>query len=197
MPIVGHSKGGGVMIQLTEARPHRVSRFANLDGMPGKWRHPDVADRERTKMLDSELSSWLDWRRARARRAQARHARRARGTAGRMNPRLSREWLRCIVTIGARKDIDGWRWKIDPSMRFGGFGPWRPDWSLERMRGLPVPLLAILAADGGDGLGDHARDPRCPTCRATRAWSRSRTPDTSCTSSTRAASTDLVHGVPS
>ena len=36
------------------------------------------------------------------------------------------------------------RWKIDPSMRMGGFGPWRPDWSLERMRGFPAPLLAIL-----------------------------------------------------
>jgi pimeloyl-ACP methyl ester carboxylesterase len=61
-----------------------------------------------------------------------------------MNPRLSHEWLRYLVTIGARRDADGWRWKIDPSMRFGGFGPWRPDWSLERMRGFPVPLLAVL-----------------------------------------------------
>ncbi len=145
MPIVGHSKGGGVCMQLTEARPHRVSRFANLDGLPGKWRHPDVADHERTKLLDSELSSWLDWRK------QAGTLARKPGTLdelaqrrGRMNPRLSREWLRYLVTIGARRDADGWRWKIDPSMRFGGFGPWRPDWSLERMRGFPVPLLAIL-----------------------------------------------------
>ena len=53
MPIVGHSKGGGVCMQLTEARPHRVSRFANLDGMPGKWRHKDVADHERSRLLES------------------------------------------------------------------------------------------------------------------------------------------------
>lgn len=145
MPIVGHSKGAGVCMQLTEARPHRVSRFANLDGMPGKWRHPDVADHERTKMLDSELSNWLDWR------ARAGTLARKPGTLdeladrrGRMNPRLSREWLRYLVTIGARRDADGWRWKIDPSMRFGGFGPWKPDWALERMRGFPVPILAIL-----------------------------------------------------
>ena len=43
----------------------------------------------------------------------------------RMNPRLSHEWLRYLVTVGAREDIDGWRWKIDPKLRFGGFGPWR------------------------------------------------------------------------
>ena len=145
MPIVGHSKGGGVCMQLTEARPHRVSRFANLDGMPGKWRHRDVAGHERTKLLDSELSGWLDWRR------KAGELARKPGTLdelaerrGRMNPRLAKDWLRYLVTIGARRDPDGWRWKIDPSMRFGGFGPWRPDWSLERMRGFPVPLLAIL-----------------------------------------------------
>ena len=30
-------------------------------------------------------------------------------------------------------------------MRFGGFGPWRPDWYLERLPGFPVPLLGILA----------------------------------------------------
>jgi len=146
MPIVGHSKGGSVCMQLTEARPHRVSRFANLDGMPGKWRHPDVADRERTKLLDSELSNWLDWR------ARAGTLARKPGTLdelaqrrGRMNPRLSREWLRYIVTIGARHDADGWRWKIDPSMRFGGFGPWRPEWTLQRLPGLAVPLLGFLA----------------------------------------------------
>ncbi len=145
MPIVAHSKGGGVCMQLTEARPHRVSRFANLDGMPSRWPHPDVAEHERTKLRDSELGGWLDWRR------KAGTLARKPGTLdelaerrGRMNPRLSRDWLRYLVTIGARRDSDGWRWKIDPSMRFGGFGPWRPDWALERMRGFPVPLLGIL-----------------------------------------------------
>ena len=64
----------------------------------------------------------------------------------RMNIRMSSEWLQYLVTVGARQDADGWRWKIDPSMRFGGFGPWRPDWSLERMRGFPAPLLAILGS---------------------------------------------------
>ena len=54
----------------------------------------------------------------------------------RMNPRLSVEWLRYLVTVGGRRDADGWRWKLDPSMRFGGFGnvvkpEGAPDWALK------------------------------------------------------------------
>jgi pimeloyl-ACP methyl ester carboxylesterase len=64
---------------------------------------------------------------------------------GRMNPRLDHAWLCYLVTQGARRDPDGWRWKIDPSMRFGGFGPWNPNWELQRLPGLTPPLLGILA----------------------------------------------------
>jgi len=64
-----------------------------------------------------------------------------------MNPRLPLEWLRYLATIGARKDPDGWRWKIDPSLRPGGFGPWRATWSMSRFASLPVPLLGILATE--------------------------------------------------
>ena len=56
-----------------------------------------------------------------------------------MNPRLSIEWLRYLVTRGARYDDDGWRWKIDPVLRFGGFGPWRPEWTAGRLAGLGMP----------------------------------------------------------
>lgn len=145
IPVVGHSKGGGLMMQLGEACPHRVSHLVNVDGLPGKRRMADVPDRERTRMMRSELTNWLDHRRKSA------TGQRKPGTLeeladrrARMNPRLSREWLRYLVTIGARKDADGWRWKIDPSMRFGGFGPWRPEWSLLRMPGLGMPFLGIL-----------------------------------------------------
>ena len=64
-----------------------------------------------------------------------------------MNPRLPIAWLRYLVTVGARKDDDGWRWKIDPSMRMGGFGPWRPEWSLLRMPGLGMPFLGVLGME--------------------------------------------------
>ena len=98
--------------------------------------------------------------------AQAGHARGAGPSPGRMNPRLSFEWLCHLVTVGALESADGWRWKIDASMRFGGFGPWRPEWTLTRLPGLAdaVPRRARQRA-GGDGLG-HVPTPRaarsCP-----------------------------------
>jgi pimeloyl-ACP methyl ester carboxylesterase len=144
-PVVGHSKGGGLMMQLADALPHRVSHLANLDGLPSKRPVPDVPNHDRTRMLAAELEAWLDHRRATA------TAVRKPGTLdelarrrARMNPRLDLDWLRYLVTIGAREDADGWRWKLDPSMRFGGFGPWRPEWSLLRMPGLPMPFLGVL-----------------------------------------------------
>ena len=48
------------------------------------------------------------------------------------------------MTVGGRQDPDGWRWKIDPALRMGGFGPWRPEWAMARLPGLTMPLLAVL-----------------------------------------------------
>jgi len=145
VPFVGHSKGGGMMMTLAEARPDRCSAIVNLDGLPTKRTQPDVADHDRTRMLAEDLSDWLDHRRRIAElerkpgTIEELAARRAR-----MNPRLDTGWLEYLVTVGARRDIDGWRWKLDPAMRFGGFGPWRPEWALHRMRGLAVPFLGVL-----------------------------------------------------
>jgi len=146
--LVGHSKGGAISTHLIQAAPHRVRAFVNLDGIPSHKPPPDVADHERTRLLASELSGWLDHRQAAATRVRKPDtldglARRRK----RMNPRLSIEWLRYIATIGARKDPDGWRWKIDPSLRPGGFGPWRAVWSMSRFASLPAPLLGILASE--------------------------------------------------
>jgi pimeloyl-ACP methyl ester carboxylesterase len=144
-PVVGHSKGGGLMLQLADTEPFRFSHFVNMDGLPTRRPAPDVADHDRTRMLASDLEAWLDHRRrsdAVVRKAGTLDelARRR----GRMNPRLSHEWLRYLVTVGARRDPDGWRWKIDAIMRFGGFGPWRPEWSMLRMPGLVMPFLAVI-----------------------------------------------------
>lgn len=148
LPVVGHSKGGGLMLQLADALPHRVSHLVNLDGVPSRSLFPDVADHQRTALLAQELTGWLDHRRGLA------DARRKPGTIdelaarrGRMNPRLPVEWLRYLVTVGAFESEDGWRWKIDPSMRFGGFGPWRPEWSLMRLPAIGVPVLAVLGTE--------------------------------------------------
>lgn len=148
LPVVGHSKGGALMLQLIEAQPHRFRGLVNIDGLPSPRPHPDIASHERTKLFASELASWLDYRRAAA------TLERKPGTLddlarrrGRMNPRLSHGWLRYLVTVGARNDVDGWRWKIDPALRMGGFGPWRHIWSIERLPGFPVPLLGFLGIE--------------------------------------------------
>lgn len=148
VPVIGHSKGGGLMLQLAEAMPHRVRALVNIDGMPSKRPPPDVSNHERTRLLANDLAAWLDHRR------RADGLERKPGTLedlarrrGRLNPRLSPQWLLYIASIGAREDSDGWRWKLDPSMRFGGFGPWRPEWSVLRMPGLGMPLLGMLATE--------------------------------------------------
>jgi pimeloyl-ACP methyl ester carboxylesterase len=146
MPALGHSKGGELMMHLADASPHLITTIINLDGLPSREARPDIADHDRTRMLSGELNSWLDWRRSASNRERKPDT--LEGLAKRrakMNPRLPKEWLEYLVTVGGREDADGWRWKLDPVMRFGGFGPWRPEWILERMRGLPVPMLAVLA----------------------------------------------------
>ena len=144
IPFVGHSKGGGLTIELAQLHPTRASCLVNIDGLPSDDQ-PDVPDHDRTRMLADELVDWLDHHRGihgkQRRPGTVEELARRRG---RMNPRLSAEWLQYLVTVGARRDADGWRWKIDPALRFGGFGPWRPTWSLERMAGLRLPFLAIL-----------------------------------------------------
>jgi pimeloyl-ACP methyl ester carboxylesterase len=145
IPVVGHSKGGSLLVQFVAALSHRVRALVNLDGVPSRRSMPDVPDHERTKLLAGELASWLDFRRGAATRQ--RRADTLDGLAKRravMNPRLSHDWLRYLVSVGARHDDDGWRWKIDPSLRLGGFGPWRPEWAMARLPGLSVPMLAVL-----------------------------------------------------
>jgi pimeloyl-ACP methyl ester carboxylesterase len=145
IPVVAHSKGGNLMLHLADACPHRVSHVVNIDGLPSRRPQPDVADHERTRMRAGELSSWLDHRRglASALRRPGTIDELARRRA-RMNPRLPMDWLRYLVTVGARRDEDGWRWKIDPSLRMGGFGPWRPEWAMSRLSALGMPVLGIL-----------------------------------------------------
>ena len=148
VPVVGHSKGGSQMLQLADAVPHRVSHLVNIDGLPSRRSFPDVSDHQRTKLLEQELVGWLDHRRSLGTKQ------RRPGTIdelaerrGRMNPRLDPAWLRYLVTVGGREDADGWRWKIDPTIRFGGFGPWRPEWSMMRLPDIGVPVLAILGTE--------------------------------------------------
>jgi len=161
-PLLGHSKGGNLAMQLAEALPHRVSHIINLDGLPSKRPAPDITNHDRSRLLTTDLQDWLDHRRKTA------TAQRRAGTLeelaerrARLNPRLPKAWLLYIASIGARQDADGWRWKLDPSMRFGGFGPWRPEWSLYRMASLGMPLLGLLGLEFEEmGWGTRPEDVR-------------------------------------
>ena len=145
VPVVGHSKGGSLMTQFAASLPHRVKALVNLDGMPHDRPMPDVPDRERTKLLAEELAGWLDFRRSTATRSRRPDT--LDGLAKRravLTPRLPLDWLRYLVGVGARRDSDGWRWKIDPSLRLGGFGPWRPQWAMARLPSVSPPFLGVL-----------------------------------------------------
>jgi pimeloyl-ACP methyl ester carboxylesterase len=147
IPFIGHSKGGSLMMHLANAMPYRIAALVNLDGLPSHRAMPDVND-QRTRMLRKELDAWLAHRRSLVGRQRKpgtidELARRR----GRMNPRASIEWLRYLVTVGAVESEDGWRWKIDPTMRMGGFGPWRPEWSMLHLPGIAVPVLGVLGLE--------------------------------------------------
>lgn len=142
---VGHSKGGSMLVHTIQALPHRFTHFVAIDGLPFRSPHPDSAMHERKSMTADIITDWLDHRRGTA------GAVRKAGTLedlarrrARMNPRLSHEWLCYLVTTGARRDADGWRWKIDPVLRPGGFGPFRSRWMTDRLPGFPIPMLAIF-----------------------------------------------------
>lgn len=148
LPMIGHSKGGALSLQLAEAFPHRFTHLVNLDGLPSRRSSPDIAEHERTRLLAREVGAWLDHRRSVSDKS------RRPGTLdelaerrGRMNTRLSHDWLRYLVTVGGRLDDDGWRWRIDPTLRMGGFGPWRPEWSMLRLPGLSMPFLAVIGLE--------------------------------------------------
>jgi pimeloyl-ACP methyl ester carboxylesterase len=148
VPVIGHSKGGNMLLQMSEYLPHRIAKMVNIDGMPSPRRHLEIVGHERTRMLEEGMQNWLSHRRAIA------DLQRKAGTIdelakrrGRMNPRLSPEWLQYLVTVGARHDSDGWRWKIDPQLRFGGFGPWRHTWSLAAMHALSMPVLVVIGTE--------------------------------------------------
>jgi pimeloyl-ACP methyl ester carboxylesterase len=166
IPVVGHSKGGGLTLHLADALPHRVRALVNVDGLPSFRNSPDVSERERTRFMARELGNWLDHRlTVDGRRRRPGTLEELAERRGRMNPRLSIEWLRYLAGAGARHDADGWRWKLDPTLRFGGFGPWRPEWMLLRLPGLAMPFLGVLGRENetmGGGMPPSDVEPYLP-----------------------------------
>ena len=148
IPLVGHSKGAGLLLDIALFLPERVTRLVSIDGLPSTRRRGrrDFSQEERVQGRAEMLERWLDHRR------RAHDVRRKPGTVeelarrrGEMNPRLPFEWLCYLVTVGGRQDVDGWRWKLDPALRMGGFGPWRPGWILAQLPTLRVPTLGLVS----------------------------------------------------
>ncbi len=144
MPVVGHSKGGTLMTMLAEAAPHRVSHVVNLDGFPSTAAQLARFGSDAVTMRLRELPAWLDHRRNDdlARRPGTIDELAAR--RGRVNPRLTPQWLRYLVTVGGEQTPHGWRWKLDPAHKGGSLVPLRPEWGMLGMTGLGMPFLAVL-----------------------------------------------------
>ncbi len=151
LPVVGHSKGGGLFSHLCAALPGRFRSFVNIDGVPStknRFRSDGLSLEERVRGRDDL------WKRYLTARRRAATATRRPGTLvelaerrARMNPRLAPEWLQYLVTVGADRtaqDRDEWRWKLDPAIQMGGVGPWRPSWGLRGLGAIEVPMLVIL-----------------------------------------------------
>jgi pimeloyl-ACP methyl ester carboxylesterase len=146
-PVIGHSKGGAMLVQAIDGLPQRFSRLVAIDGLPIQKPWPDLDELARTQMC-REVCAWLDHRREgngleRKGGSLDELARRR----ARMNPRLTLEWLRYLVRQGARRDPDGWRWKIDPSLRMVGVGPWRWISAIECLPRISIPMLALLCSE--------------------------------------------------
>jgi len=142
--LVGHSMGGGHVIDAARAVPERTRQVVNIDGFG-----PPPFPPEDDERIPERFAAFLDQRRAAAERADWRPYASLEQLAERrraQNPRLSLEWLRYFAFHGARESADGWRWKADPLLA-QGFGPWRPDWIAHGYARLTAPLLAIVGSE--------------------------------------------------
>lgn len=141
--LVGHSKGGGQVIDAASAAPQRVRQVVNIDG----FGPPPFEDEHLPK--PHRFSQFLDARRAAHERQEWRSyptlddlVRRR----GQQNPRLDGEWLRYFVFHAARQQEEGWRWKSDPYMA-QNFGPWKPEWIAPGYKALRAPVLAVVGSE--------------------------------------------------
>lgn len=136
-PVIGHSKGGVLALDVAAARPDLVRAVVAVDGFIRRVYPP--------RPPEETAERWLDLQRA-GRTARA-------GTAAELaegrqaaNPRLERAWIDYLVGVGAAPDADGrWSWKIDPAAF-----PLPPhavtlEAGLQRMARVRCPLLALKA----------------------------------------------------
>lgn len=149
--LIGHSKGGGQVTDAATLWPELRGKLVNLDGFgppdegfapPGA---PDLSDLS----IAQRCTAYLDRQRNAHTRVEWKPSpsfedlvqRRAR-----QNPNLDEQWLRYFVYHASQEAEDGWRWKGDPMMISGGFGPFRPDWIAPGWARLGIPMLAVIGS---------------------------------------------------
>jgi pimeloyl-ACP methyl ester carboxylesterase len=149
--VLGHSKGGGQVMDAALVAPEAVIKLVNLDGFgpPDDGFEPPSGPDTRALGVAEQCGRFLDRRRTASQRKDwkayasfdALVERR-----GEQNPRLAEieEWLRYFVYLAARESEDGWRWKADPHFSSGGFGPFKADWIGPEWKHLRSPLLAVI-----------------------------------------------------
>ena len=150
--LLGHSKGGGQVMDAALAAPEWVIKLVNLDGFgpPDEdgFDPPNGPD-TRALTVAEQCGAFLDRRRTASQRADWK----AYGSfdalverRGQQNPRLAEieDWLRYFVYLAARESKDGWRWKADPHFAAGGFGPFKAAWIGPQWKHLRSPLLAVI-----------------------------------------------------
>ena len=166
--LVGHSMGGGLVLEAARAVPERVRQVVSLDGFG-----PPPFPPEQQAQSVARLRGFLDQRRAVQRRPDWRpyasldqlvERRRA------QNPRLGVEWLRYFAFHGARRAADGWRWKADPLLALDA-GPWRPEWIAPGYARLQQPLLAVIGSED-DTWGPLPESILAPRLAGVRALTR-------------------------
>lgn len=137
LPLVGHSKGGVLAIELAAARPDLVAAVVSIDGF--------VRRRAWSGDVVEAATAWLDARRApRPRRsgtAAELGARRAK-----VNPGVPPDVVRHLVATGARRGEDErWHWKGDPVATAAPPHGWSAEHSLGVLAGLGQPFLGLRA----------------------------------------------------
>ncbi len=150
--LVGHSKGGGQVMEAAGMAPERVRQVVSMDGFgppdDGFFQRPGGPDLNKLSTAE-RCALFLDRRRMAAERDSWRPYKSLDDLIKRrqeQNPMLSDPWLSYFVFHGAREDADGWRWKSDPHIAGGSFGPFKPEWIAPGWRRLRAPLLAMIGS---------------------------------------------------
>jgi pimeloyl-ACP methyl ester carboxylesterase len=151
--LVGHSKGGGQMMNAACMAPDRVRQVVNLDGFgppdEGFFQRPGGPDLAGLGVAE-RCTQYLDRRRSASRRDRWRAYASLDELVSRrkqQNPGLREPWLRYFVYHAAREDPDGWRWKADPHHAAGSFGPFKPAWIAPAWEALRAPVLAVIGSE--------------------------------------------------